>query len=521
MHKHVTAIAAATLILAAGLVSCGDDPTSSGDTTRPTVVSVSPVDGDLEVSVGSSVSATFSEAMSATSMVDGVLSFNPAVDGSVGYSNRTVTFTPTLGLDTNVTYTATIAASAADVAGNTLASAYTWEFRTYLDVFPPTVVATTPVDLDSSATVNTAVTVTFNEQMDVSTLGAGCFQISPSVDGTFQVTTTGLTFTPDAPLSLYQTYTVTITTAAADLAGNNLESNYSWEFYTSPDTELPTAYLVNPQDGGVLADLTTIEVVASDNDRMGYVEFYVDGAHVSGADDYSFPYEYVWDASAEEIASEHLVYARAFDEAGNSAWSDTAAVSYLWKLGATDFNEPLLPRNLKNVFYRNTGDQIQFRIETWNGWAEYDNADSGIDVAIFIDADQNVGTGDVLTNNNTVPINDIGAEVQMIIGYHGLYMQRWVGGTWGEVEGVEDLVMSRDTNIFEVALTRQRFDDPASFDVVVANVHVTTNEWDWVPDAGHITIEAEPYYDPGPGAYKRSVHTEVPIRRPSTATPFD
>lgn len=520
---RISFLSSLAVLFGVGLVSsCGDNPVDSKkDTTRPTVVSVTPIDFDSTVSIGASVSATFSEMMLAATMVDGVLTLSPAVAGDISYSDRTVTFTPSNGLDTNVAYTATVATSAADTAGNKLAGVYTWDFKTYLDIFPPTVAGTVPADHDSTATVNTTVAVTFNEAMNTATLGAASFQIVPSVSGVFEVSSTGMIFTPDLPLDTFLTYTATITTVAADLAGNNVETDYSWEFYTSRDTQAPTAFLLSPADGAVAADSTLIEVVASDNDRIGLVEFYIDGAHIVSADDDTFPYEYVWDASAEEIASEHTIFARAVDEAGNGAWSDTAVVSYLWKLGATDFYEPGIPRNIKNVFFRNTATQVQFRIETWDPWTEYNDLDNGIDVVIYIDSDQNPNTGDRFTDSGTINIGDIGAEIQMIIGFHGLYLQHWLGSTWGPIEGVEDLIMSSDTNVFEVALSRQRFDDPAEFDVVVANYHVTTFQWDWVPDSGHIDVTAESYYPGSSSALRRPSTAPAATGFSATANPFN
>ncbi|MCP4655755.1 MAG: Ig-like domain-containing protein, partial [bacterium] len=62
----------------------GDDPVSPPeDTTRPTVISVSPPNGSTFVSVTSDISVTFSEGMDRTTMILSTLTIEPAVIGTV------------------------------------------------------------------------------------------------------------------------------------------------------------------------------------------------------------------------------------------------------------------------------------------------------------------------------------------------------------------------------------------------------------------------------------------------------
>jgi len=237
------------LTFPAGFPGCGDnpvDPEDPGDTTRPTVIATVPADGDTTVLVNTSISATFSELMDSASLSEGVLSLEPSVPGVTSSTVTTVTFTPADGLDTNVTYTATIAATARDTAGNTLASPFSWQFRTYLDTLPPTVVETTPADSNTSVSVNTDITVVFSETMDRSTLTLSSFQISPSVSGVLSSTDTSLTFDPDEALDTLQWYMVTLTTDISDSTGNRLAEEYVWDFYTYPDTTAPVARWAPP-----------------------------------------------------------------------------------------------------------------------------------------------------------------------------------------------------------------------------------------------------------------------------------
>ena len=108
------------------------------DTTRPTVVSISPAPNATGVSTAATVRATFSEAMNASTITsttfilrDGTTS----VAAGVAYNAGTLaaTLTPSQPLATGRVYTATITGGSSgvkDLAGNALASDYVGSFTT-------------------------------------------------------------------------------------------------------------------------------------------------------------------------------------------------------------------------------------------------------------------------------------------------------------------------------------------------------------------------------------------------------
>jgi hypothetical protein len=113
--------------------------TGAPDTTPPTVTSVTPANGATGVGVGTSVAATFSEAMSASTITTStVVLRNPSnaiVTSTVSYNTSTnvATLTPTPALAASTTYTATITGGSSgvkDLAGNALASNFVWSFTT-------------------------------------------------------------------------------------------------------------------------------------------------------------------------------------------------------------------------------------------------------------------------------------------------------------------------------------------------------------------------------------------------------
>jgi len=77
------------------------------------------------------LTATFSEAMDATTITTGSFTLD-GVSGSVSYNSSThaATFTPAADLAYDTTYTASLSTAITDVAGNPLASTYSWSFTT-------------------------------------------------------------------------------------------------------------------------------------------------------------------------------------------------------------------------------------------------------------------------------------------------------------------------------------------------------------------------------------------------------
>jgi hypothetical protein len=105
----------------------------SVDTTAPFVSSATPWNGATAVAIGSTVTARFSEAMSASSITPATFTLMQgatAVSGAVSYAAGAAMFTPALSLSPRTLYTATITTGAADLAGNHLASNVAWSFST-------------------------------------------------------------------------------------------------------------------------------------------------------------------------------------------------------------------------------------------------------------------------------------------------------------------------------------------------------------------------------------------------------
>ena len=105
------------------------------DNTPPTITARTPLNNATNVTIGSSVSATFSEPMDAATITPASVTLRAAGAGSdvpatVSYAGGVASLVPNAPLAYNTVYTATVAASVADLAGNQLGTAASWSFTT-------------------------------------------------------------------------------------------------------------------------------------------------------------------------------------------------------------------------------------------------------------------------------------------------------------------------------------------------------------------------------------------------------
>ena len=145
------------------------------DTTVPTVSSVSPTSNATTVAVNSPVTATFSETMTSSSITTSNFylkdSSSNTITSSVSYSGLTATLTPSSNLSENSTISATLITNVTDLAGNGLASNYSWSFTTG-DFTAPIVAEVTAVTTPTSDT-NPSYTFSSTEAGTI-TYGGSC-----------------------------------------------------------------------------------------------------------------------------------------------------------------------------------------------------------------------------------------------------------------------------------------------------------------------------------------------------------
>jgi hypothetical protein len=107
------------------------------------------------------------------------------------------------------------------------------------DTTPPTVMSTEPAIYAADIARDRLITATFSEAVDAATFADDAFQVAiegEPIDGAVAVDGAVATFTPADQLAGGTSYTVTISTAVTDLAGNPLAEPEEWLFTTQTST---------------------------------------------------------------------------------------------------------------------------------------------------------------------------------------------------------------------------------------------------------------------------------------------
>ncbi len=221
------------------------DPARNRDdttTTPPVVTTVVPGAGSTGTDVAKDVIVTFLKPMNRTT-AQSAFSLRKAatttnVSGTFSWNSEStvMTFNPGANLAAATTYNVALSTAAQDVAGNAMAAAFGSIFTT--DAIAPTVVALVPAPASTGVHRNTNVVVTFSEPMN-RTAARSAFSLrkggtTTNVSGTFSWNSgsTVMTFNPSADLAAKTTYSVALSTAAQDVAGNRMAAAFGATFRT-------------------------------------------------------------------------------------------------------------------------------------------------------------------------------------------------------------------------------------------------------------------------------------------------
>ncbi len=269
MRSTTAWLLAAVSLLIAGCGGGGGGTTCTSNCTTNTlsVSGVTPANGATGVAITTAVTALFNVGVSAATITSSTFTLTQQGGGAVAGTasaasgGLSATFTPTAPLAYSTTYTATLTTGVQSTAGTALASNYTWSFTTAaLPV--PAVSSVSPTNGSTGIAITSAVTATFNEAMDSSTITGSTFTLTQS--GGSQIAATvayasgsnTATLTPSAPLINNTTYTATVTTGVKSSGEVALTSPFSWTFTTAAGPA-PTVTVVSPTSGANGVAVTT------------------------------------------------------------------------------------------------------------------------------------------------------------------------------------------------------------------------------------------------------------------------
>jgi YD repeat-containing protein len=241
---------------------------ASADTTPPTV-KVTPVNGATSVPFNTNITFEFSEPINPISVNAQTLRVADSTgskNGSVSFSadRRVATFTPFAPFFPTSTVSVTLTAQVTDSAGNPVVgsagvgSNFVTSFitATNADISPPRVIVATPPKDSTGVNVNTNISLTFSEPIDVTTVTADSFQILVNgvpVAGrvTFDSGNTIVNFQPTTSFASLTEVQVVAASTIKDLAGNGLIETFNSRFVTQSGTDIlrPRIIALSPING--------------------------------------------------------------------------------------------------------------------------------------------------------------------------------------------------------------------------------------------------------------------------------
>lgn len=210
----------------------------------PAVTSTDPVNQATNVFPDQLIQVNFNtevDPATISSSSVNITAMGTAINGTLGTVGSTVTFTPDQNLDPNTTYTGKVFSSVTNTFGLAMLTDYVWSFSTGA-VSTPIVIETDPDNLESDVALNKTVSSTFSEAMAPGTISDTSFTLMEGttvISGSVNYSGLVATFDPTLNLDANTTYTATITTAATNLDGISMQSDYVWTFTTE-------AVLVSP-----------------------------------------------------------------------------------------------------------------------------------------------------------------------------------------------------------------------------------------------------------------------------------
>lgn len=216
--------------------------------------------GPKSPSTPTGVVATLASVTSATitwtpsPLNDGVISYSIYRNGTKVGESVTTSYTDT-GLAQQTTYVYSVAANCKSgvISERSLETAQST--ITTVDITPPRVLSTIPVNGATGVSRAGTSTVTFSEPMDPTTINTSTFNIRVTSSGqilagtvTYNATTRVAEFIPSSPLPNLTDLTVTVTAGAKDLAGNALNPAFTATWKTR-DEDGPIVISSSPTQG--------------------------------------------------------------------------------------------------------------------------------------------------------------------------------------------------------------------------------------------------------------------------------
>lgn len=209
---------------------------------RPRVVLISPADGATGIGINTAVEVTFNTPMNAqtvNTLTVGLFSDAGIIDGTVSLSadGKTARFVPSSNLSSYTRHTIALSHEIMNEEYVAMMEDFASSFTTS-DVIAPTIVGTDPANSATRFACAGAISITFSEAMDPTSINTENFTVTGDGLGavagvvSYDADTKTATFAPDESLAYYTNYTATVMPGVRDIHGVALASGTSWTFRT-------------------------------------------------------------------------------------------------------------------------------------------------------------------------------------------------------------------------------------------------------------------------------------------------
>ncbi|QSE97053.1 Ig-like domain-containing protein [Fulvivirga lutea] len=260
---------------------------------------------------------------------------------------------------------------------------------TSVDEIQPSVLSVSPVDGATNVSVNSFITISFSEPIDIESvtntsviLSGG---ISNSVQANVSISGSTMTIDPTENLEFEEEYLLRLSTGLTDLAGNSLISNFSTRFTTQiePDNTPPTVVSITPSNGASNVSVNTQIIVEFSEpvENIGFETFKIRKSGESGSLD-----------GSGSFSGNSFIYTLDEPLAGATTYSIFVGT------GITDLAGNNLPSNIENTF---STESVIFSIQSTSFENEAEDMEiDDISFSITFEADIDPST----VNSNTFKI---------------------------------------------------------------------------------------------------------------------
>src|SRR3989344_191660 len=131
------------------------------------------------------------------------------------------------------------------------------------------------------------------------------------------------------------------------------------------DTILPVSSIITPLNGTNIKGTITIDVSASDNVGLRFVQIYKDGTFFASTA--QTPYSFTWDTSADSDGK-HQIYSRVVDTSGNIGYSSVVYVFINNSVSLSPPSQPITLNVLGKIYYASSNGSAGGNGSITNPW---------------------------------------------------------------------------------------------------------------------------------------------------------